>query len=238
MAVELTSLEFTSLYILTILLLIVKLILSFYLLRRILKDKKEKGQISYNFVFSFFILMLCLFFSRLIYFYNFNLSKFDPDKYYLFPYYVYWKIASIVGMVGLAYLVFIIDKQAFKFKFKGILAYILIAGMIFIAVYPINSLEDFRLVSYVFISVSIVGALIPILFIYIGIKTPPIRKYAYLFSLGVILYLISINLVTESTLAPLREIYGSSIHVIMYFIYFVLKVIGLSISAYYVNRLI
>lgn len=230
----LTDFEFNLFLVLTIIVIITKLVLSPYLLKRVLNDKKKTGHLSYNFIFSLFILMVCLLISRLLFFYfDFILTRYDSDKYFLYPNIFFWKVAMFIAFLGYANLLFTIDKKAFDFKFKGILAYIIVASGLFILLYPINTNEDFNTVSMVFSMASLVGIVIPILFIIMGFKTQgDIRKGAFIFALGSILYLVSMNFVNTSVLELLGEMYGSQIRTTMFFLYLVFKVSGLILLTY------
>lgn len=230
----LTDFEFNLFLVLTIITIITKIVLSLYLLKRILNDKKKTGQLSYNFVFSLFILIVCLLISRLFFFYfDFILTKYDSDKYYLYPNIIFWKVGMFIAFLGYANLLFTIDKKAFDFNFKGILAYIVVASGLFILLYPINSYEDFNIV-YIVVSISsLVGIVIPILFIIMGFKTQgDIRKGAFIFALGAILYLVSMNLVNTNVLEMLGEMYGSQMRITMFFLYIVFQVCGLILLTY------
>lgn len=230
----LTDFEFNLFLVLTIIVIITKLALSPYLLKRVLNDKKKTGHLSYNFIFSLFILMVCLLISRLLFFYfDFILTRYDYDKYFIYPNIIFWKVAMFIAFLGYANLLFTIDKKAFDFKFKGILAYIIVASGLFILLYPINSNEDFNTVSMVFSMASLVGIVIPILFIIMGFKTQgDIRKGAFIFALGSILYLVSMNFVNTSVLELLGEMFGSQIRTTMFFLYLVFKVSGLILLTY------
>ena len=230
----LTDFEFNLFLVLTIIAIITIIVLTLYLLKRVLNEKKKTGHISYNFVFSLFILMVCLLISRLIFFYwDFFLTKYDYDKYFLYPNIIYWKVGMFIAFLGYANLLFTIDKKAFDFKFKGILAYIIVASGLFILLYPINSPEDFNIVSIVFSIASLIGIVIPILFIIMGFKTQrDIRKGAFMFALGVILYLVSMNFVNTSLLELLGEMYGSQMRITMFFLFIVFQVSGLILCTY------
>ena len=98
--------------------------------------------------------------------------------------------------------------------------------------YPVNSQEDFTIVSTIGFIGDIAGIAIPLIFLYIGIKTPGLRKTAFMIAFGVIIYVIGSNLVVEPILAPIREAYGLTGQITIYFIFFTLKIIGLSMFTY------
>ena len=127
MSIQPNSPEFNTIVALTIALLIVKLIISLYLGKKIIERKKETGKISYGFVTSLFVLTICLFISRLFYFqFDFIFSQMDPTTYHIFPNYIPWKIAAFMSGLGYANFIFVIDKKILGFKLKGIITYIVI----------------------------------------------------------------------------------------------------------------
>ena len=192
MTIQPNSFEYNFLFILTIILLAVQLAISLFLLKKVFDKKKERGSFEIDFLFGLFIMAITLFISRLIFtYFDFYLTKFDPNTYYLMPNILVWKLAQLIVILGFAFLVFIIDRKVLNFKFKGIFSNILIATALFTFFYPINSAEDFKFVSSILgISVITVSFVFPALFIYIG-RTPGIRATAFMFAFGIIVFLFS-----------------------------------------------
>ncbi|MHA1294341.1 MAG: hypothetical protein ACTSQJ_16985 [Promethearchaeota archaeon] len=233
MIIEPNSFEYNFLFALYIVLLSTKLILVIYLGKKVIKRRKEEDFKAFDFIFSVFVLMICAFISRLLYFYfDFVLTKFDSDTFYLVPNVIIWKLAGFIGSLGFAFVLFTIDKKVLNFKFKGIFTYIIIATALFILFYPVNTSEDFEFVSALGLIPNLIGSVIPIIFLYIGIKTPGLRKTAFIIAFGVIIYGIGANLVNEITIAPLREIYGHQVVILMFFLFLVFKITGLIMVSY------
>ncbi|MGV9200514.1 MAG: hypothetical protein ACOC4M_17030, partial [Promethearchaeia archaeon] len=124
--------EYRLFFILTVIILITKVVLAIYLGKKIHNKKKREKELKIDFIFSVFILMVCLFISRLLYtYFDFFLTQFDNQKYYIMPNILYWKIASFVAAAGFAFTLYVIDKKVLKFKLKGSLAYLYLAAALF-----------------------------------------------------------------------------------------------------------
>lgn len=233
MKVEPNSLEFNVFLILIIILLIFKLTLVFYLCIEVNRQKKKTGVISFDFLFSILLLFICLFISRILYlFFDFYLTQFDTSKAHLEPTITVWKFASLSAFIGYTIVLFTIDKKVLDFKLKGLLAYIMSIAAIIQFVYPVSSPEDFEVVSTIGALGNIVAITIPIIFFYIGIKTPGLRRTSFLIAFGVIIFAIGSNLAVEPILAPVREAYGLTGQITMYFLLFTFKIIGLAMFTY------
>ncbi len=238
MTIEPDSFEFQLFFVLTVILLIIKLILSIYLAKEIYVKKKKSGQFSFDFLSSMFILILCMFISRLFYVqFDFVFTQFNPEKNHTFPAAQFWQIGTFIIMLGYGTFVFTVDKRLLDFKLKGILAYILIIVGIIILVYPINTAEDFGFLSSLLLIGNIVAVLLPIMFIYIGIKTPDLRKTFYSMAFGIIIYAIGANLVNTTILEMLMNAFGSGIQIIMFFLFLIFKITGLVMIIYGARKL-
>ena len=237
MAIKPNSFEFNLFFILTIIVLAAKGLLTLYLGKKVLNKKKETGHFSIDFLFSVMILILCLFISRLFYtYFDFFLTKFDESTYHMFPNVVYWKIAGFIAAMGFAFVLFIIDLKVLNFKYKGLFCYILILLSLIQLLFPVNSAADFELVSSLTLFLLGIGFIFPAVFIYIGIKTPGLRKISFMIVLGCIIYTIGGIIVGEYILAPLREIFGPQIHITAFFIFLFSKLTGLTLLAYSVSK--
>jgi len=234
------SFEYTIFLTLTIILLCVKVILAVYLFIEILERKRrEGGKLKIDFVFSIFIFMVCLTISRLIYMiFDFHLTYFDPDTYFLPPNYIFWKIAIAISIIGFAFIIYIIDKKALHFKFKGILSYFPIAIAIIICLWPINTPSDFNFISLLGIISIASGLLLIVLFIYIAITIQPLRKTSLIITFGFMVYAFGAVLINEFVLEPSRAIFGPQIHILTYFIYLILKILGLVLISYSIKKFI
>ena len=232
MSIQPNSPEYNIIVALTITLLVVKLIISLYLGKKMIERKKETGKISYGFISSLFVLLICLFISRLFYFqFDFISTQMDPTTYHIFPNYIPWKIAAVVSAFGYANFIFIIDRKILGFKLKGFITYIIILVSIIIILMPVQSSADFDTISLLFLPINGAAIVIPIVFFYIGYKKEEWRSPAYLMAISVILYAIGANVLNESILTAIDSA-GSYIRVVMFLISLSLKTIGLVIIAY------
>ncbi len=234
------SFEYNLFLNLTLILLSVKIILTIYLLIEILRRrKKEGGKLQVDFVFAIFVFMICLIISRVVYMiFDFKLTYFNAETYFKFPNYVFWKIGLFIGVIGFAFVIFIIDKKALKFKLKGILSYFPIAIGLIILFWPVNSSQDIIFMSFLGIISTVSGLLLISLFIYLGITIQPLRKISFLITFGFLLYAFGSVLVSEFVLEPARVIYGPQIHIIAYLAYLIFKIIGLVLISYCIKKFI
>ena len=233
LSIEPNSFEFQLFFTLTVFLLIIKLILAVYLAKELYIKKKKTGKLSFDFLLSLFILILCMFVSRLLYIqFDFIYTEFNPDKYHTYPSALIWQIATFIIMLGYGIFVFIVDKRLLDFKIKGILAYILIIVGVIILIYPVNTADDFEFLASLLLIGNIVAVIIPIIFIYIGLKTPNLRKPFYSMAFGIIIYAIGANLMNTALLEIMISALGSQIQIIMVFLFLVFKITGLIMIIY------
>ncbi len=215
-----------------------KFALSAYLLKKVLDKKKSGGEFKFDFIFGVFILMICLGISRSLYFYyDFFMTQFDPDKLWRYPNVMVWKIAGLISTIGIVFLLYILDKTVLHFKFKGLLSIAILIIALVQFFYPINSAEDFVFVSSLGFFGVMFALIIPLVFLYLGIKTPGLRKVCFLIVFGIIVYSLGSFLVSENVLAPLRESFGSRIEVTAFLIFALAKIFGLTVLAYAVTKL-
>ena len=236
--IEPNTFEYNLLFTLTIILLIIKASFSLFLGREVIKQTKTKGHFEVDFLFAVFILMLCLFISRIIGLYlDFFLTYLDESRYFQPENFIYYRIGSFILLSGFAFLLFTLDSKVINFKFKGIPSFIVFAGSIFILIYPINSEEDIHLIYIVeLISISLV-IFIPVLLVYFGIKAREIRKISFLITLGTIIYFISALIVNDYIMDVLRDLIGPGGHLLLHTIYIALKVVGLFFITYGASNL-
>ena len=225
--------ELQILFVLYLIVIIFKACLSVYLGARVVGRAKRKEEFELDFLFGVFFLMVCLLISRSLYLYfDFFLTGFDTALFHVYPNIVVWKFAALINSLGFVVLLFIFDMKALKFKTKGALSYAFLAIELFRFFYPVNSEADFRFISAIgFIEMPFV-AIIPITFIYMGIKVETIRKKALIVVLGILIYGLGGILVGESTLGPLREAYGTQIHIFIFLMFLISKIVGLSMLSY------
>lgn len=233
-----TPLENTILFALTVILLIGKAIFAVYLGKTVYEKKNNLGYLELDFLFGFFIFIVSLFISRIFYMiFDSFLTQFDPSLQYLPENIIFWKLGCLFSGIGVTFILFIIERAIFKFKFKCIPSlFVLIANLV-ILFYPAYTLIDFQILSIIlFISFSI-SLLIPITFIYNGIKYPEIRKVSILLGVGALIFFIGTASVSNIISDPLKLIFGENYEIIKYFPFFILKLIGLAIVSYYSTNL-
>ncbi|MHA1274224.1 MAG: hypothetical protein ACTSVV_06545 [Promethearchaeota archaeon] len=237
MTTQISAFELNFFLALTIILISVKLLLSIYLGKRIYYSKKETGQFSLNFITAFFVLIVSLLISRLFYLYfDFFLTKLDHTTYHLMPNVLIWKIGGVISASGFAFVLYVLDKKALKFKLKGIFVYIIIIGEIIVLAYPVKTAEDFTFVSELGIITGVGAFLVLFIFLYIGIKIPGLRKPSFLMLSGLVIYAIGGILVNEFVVSLFVAIYGYDIRFLLYLLFIILKIIGLIIIAFSVTK--
>ncbi len=236
MSITLTPLEFNTFFIITIILIIFKFIVALYLGFKLYQRKQEEGKFNFGFIFSVFIMMLCLFFSRIFFFmFDFFLTELDPTHYYLIPNVYFWKVAMLIMAIGYASVLFVIDRRIIDFKFKGALAYIVIIVASIILFYQVSNSQDFELISLISFGINIIAITIPMLFLYIAYNSLEYRRPAIILSLGVIIYAIGANILNEAVLSLLEGAIGD-IRIIIYFAALLLKISGLVLYSYGVTE--
>ena len=175
-----------------------------------------------------------LLFSRISYvLFDFYYTKFDMDLYYLSPNVWFWKIGGIFLCLGVAYITYIFDIRVLKNKYKGIFAYFSIMGGIIIAVWPVNSLDDFMIATNLGIIPAIGVLIIPgIIFGIARNSSGQIRKVSYLLIFAVLMYFIGTVIVHPDIIIYANESTGKETEVYFYLIQAILKSIGLLLAIY------
>ena len=227
------SFEFQLLFFFSICVLAVKLFIILFIGKQIIRRTKEDGFFTLDAFFGTLILVLGLFIGRifLIYF-DFYLTEFDPDNYYLMPNIIVYKISQLVVFLGILSVFYITETKVLELKTKGFLSYALLVPALFIFFYPVNSSEDFEFYNLLnFMIMSIIG-IIPLVYCYLGIKTPAFRKSSFLFATGILVYLLGTILVGEAVLSSIRDVYGPESHLFVYFLNLLFKFIGLTVATY------
>ena len=237
MELEPNQLEYQIFLILTIFVIIFKFILAIYLGVKLKKKNKNREGFKLDFLISIFILIMTLAISRIFYMYfDFFLTEFNNELYYVMPNILYWKLATFISAIGFVIVLYVIDKTVLSFKFKGGLALVLLVAALIQLLFPVDSSADFQFVSSFSFAAVAVGIVIPLIFLYIGYKTPGLRKVAFIMALGVIIYGIGGLLVGEAVLNPLRVLLGDTIHIPIFFIFLTTKIVGLSLLAWGVTE--
>ncbi|MHA1699184.1 MAG: hypothetical protein ACTSWN_10130 [Promethearchaeota archaeon] len=230
--------EYTILFYLTVGIVVAKISLAIYLARKLLvKKKQQENKIAMYFLGSVLFFLLTLIVSRILYVYfDFFLTGFNAQIYHLPPQIHVWKAATFLSSMGLGIVAIVVDLKILRGKFKGIFAYIIIGGGIFLLFYPVRVKSDFDLISLINIITSAGIIFVPIIFIWIGKITPPLRKTAWGLAAGTILLAVANIIVNEGILSPLRESGGFVIQNLMYLLQAILKVISYSLISYFANK--
>jgi len=221
-------------FMLTLVIILVKLVLGIYLAIKVKKSKKEENPVAPVFIGAVMLLMFLWAISRTLFMiFDFFLTKYDTDFYAQHVW--WWKSGSLFAAVGVIAILFIIDKKILSNKFKGIFAYLMLAGTILQFVYPVNTYDpDFIVASTIGILGSATSFLVPILFLYIGKKTPGLRKTAFTFAFGIIICVVGSAFVSASLITIFYSAGLDTNQV--YLISTSMKVIGLSMVTYGTTR--
>lgn len=241
MPLEPNTIEYQVFFILTILLLVAKFTLSIYLGSKIYKKTKKEGKFSFDFIFGVFILMVCLFLSRLLYFfYDFYLTEFNPENFLKPNALLIWSFATLISTIGYAMAMFTVDYKVLHFRLKGIIAYLIIGVGIFDMIWIlggfVQTTSDFELASGLLIVANFLAIIIPIIFFYIGFKTTGLKKVSYIIAFGVIIFSIGSSLVLQPIISPLRNNFGDLIQIPIFFMFFILKLVGLAMFSWGVTQ--
>ncbi|MHA1339095.1 MAG: hypothetical protein ACTSRZ_04895 [Promethearchaeota archaeon] len=211
----------------------IKFILFLILLKELIQIKNKKERPGYNILMGFTILIFSLFLSRIFYMiFDFVFTKLDIKLYHLTPNIWFWKLGVAISALGTTYLLYHLDKKIYNYKFKGIFALLPIIGTAFILPFPINSTEDFQLLSGISIFFTIGAILILIIFADITRKTTgSIRKMAFYILIGLILWAIGGTLLNLNIVNFFIQISSESIQIPIYFISAAIKISGLILFA-------
>ncbi|MBD3188791.1 hypothetical protein GF325_18325 [Candidatus Bathyarchaeota archaeon] len=185
-------------FILTLVIIGVKLVMTVFLAVKLLKRKKKEASqsTSTGFLSSVLLLMACWLVSRIFYMiFDFFLTEFYEARYPLTPNIWFWKVASLVAAIGIGTVVLTIDRKILDNKFKGVFGIIIYAGAIVQFIYPVNTLDDFYLVSTIGVIAGLGALLVPIMFLWIGAKAPGLRKIAWSVAAGGIIYVLGNSMV-------------------------------------------
>ncbi|MFX0099666.1 MAG: hypothetical protein ACFFCS_08795 [Candidatus Hodarchaeota archaeon] len=232
MLFQLNPLEFSILYGITFFIIIVKAIISIYIALKI-KARKEQSKDTL-FMTGILIMVVALLVSRILFFFfDFYLTSFIVTNYILLGSLWVWKCAALITLVGVASLIFITDKKIINFKLKGVIAYLVLGGMVVLFFYPVNTVADFNVVSTIFIGLALAFIFVFVNFVYI-IKhsKDQVKKAATILAISTALYLIGSALVTSALVDALRAVIGDVITIVLYFTQAGFKVVGITLLAY------
>jgi hypothetical protein len=236
MILDISSLELNIFFVLSVILITVKVALLAYLSKKERDHVRESGKFSFGFAFGVIIVMVCLIASRLIYMqFDFALTHFDSSTYYEFPNVWYWKTATMIASVGYVIFIFVTDYRIFKFKFKGIFAYMIMAFALTLFFYPVHTKADFDFQSLFLLSANCVAIVLPVFFFYIGRTRSPYQIPSLLIAFGVIIYAIGASITTESLIVMFVSTFGEGARLMIYFTSLLSKITGLVMFSYGVS---
>ncbi len=228
--------QLTLLYWLTILIIVIKFFLITYISVKLYQKSREAPIKLTDFFVGLLILFVTLVISRILYFYfDFYLTNLDTSQYLVGSNLVYWRIGATTLGLGGAYLLGIVDKEILHLK--GSLGFILGFIAILHLFYPVNTLDDFIVLSTIGTIGGITFLIIPIVFLWLGIKNPSSRRTSFLIAIGSAFYGTAAILMSESTLGPLENLFGVGIRTGIVLASVILRIIGLVILSYGASKL-
>jgi hypothetical protein len=184
--------------------------LAFYLGMKIKAKIQSTGIKRLDFLFSVFLLIFGLGIARLLYgYYDFFLTKFDPNLLWIKPNVYIWQVATFIGGFAGALVLFAVERDIYRFKFKLIPTAIIIIVSFTQLLYPINSEADFKLVSNLGTIGMFSSIIIVITFVYLAIKSSgEMRRVSWILVCSLIGYAIIGMLMSEPILNALDEAFG------------------------------
>jgi hypothetical protein len=215
-------------FVFTLIIMLVKFSLILFITYKLARKRNKENAVASTFLKSVLFLMICFLVSRFIYMlFDFFLTKFDSTTYPLFPNIWYWKTATLISAVGIGVLLLIIDRRILQNKFKGLFGIIIFIASAIQFFYPVQTEADFNLVSTIGSFASFCSFLIPILFFWIGAKTPGLRKTSFAIAFGVIIYAVGGAAVSATFISLIGFTQDT-----MYVVSTVMKTIGLVMITY------
>ncbi|MFX1452961.1 MAG: hypothetical protein ACFFCM_19145, partial [Promethearchaeota archaeon] len=188
------------------------------------RKKKQDGLIEFNFVTSYLILLILTAVANFFFIY---LLFFDPNTYHLMPIVIIWKLATFFEYLSYLPVFIAIEWRVLNLKLKGIPSSVLVFIAFLILFYPIDSKDDIEFLSSFVIVAVIAGLFIFVVFLYLGIKIPGLRRPAFLYIFGAIINTIGQQLGAENVLIFLSEEYGQTAYTSMQIFSLTLRAIGL-----------
>ncbi len=189
----------------TLLVIIAKFSIAAFFGRRVALQVKVQAKRRLTFLGAAFLLVLCLGISRSIYlYYDFFLTKFDPDLLWGRPQIYYWQAATCIGGYSSAFILFVLERDIYRFKTCLIPTGLTVATATIQLLWPVNSEADFKFVS----TIGLVGTLAMLIaiftFIYLAVKsTGLMRKVCVALTVGILIYAVAGMAMSENLLATL-----------------------------------
>ena len=232
------SFEFYAVFWITVFTVIVKVLVAFYVGKKLYDERKQKDPAGLDFMRALFILVVCMIISRIIFIlFDFVYTLFVFETYYLSPNVWLWKAAMGITGFGLGYVLLITDKKIMENKFRGVLAYIVFFGIVLTLVWPVNRAEDFSTLSLIAFIPQLSGLIIPLLFLRIGYKSSgDLKKTAYVMVIATILYVIGGLLVNAAILEVLTDLMERDMMLTLHVLRGILKSVGVVLFAYVATK--
>jgi hypothetical protein len=234
MAIVPNSTNFYIIFALTLVVIAAKLILVIFTAKRIMINRKSDEKVASDFLLSVFILLSSMLVSRILFaIFDFYLTKFDVSIYWTVPSVIFWKLGIMTVSLGEVYVIYIIDKKILNFKFKGLLALVMLIGTIVVVAYPINSPADFDIDSILTFIPNAGMIVFPVVFIWLGRRSSgEVRKTSFALAWGAALYLIGSIFVNAGILNFLNASFDASLDIFLYLIQTITKIVGIVLIAY------
>lgn len=227
------SVEFQIGLWLTILVIILKFSLAAFYLRYISIQQKKEDHPPMGFYWAVFLFLVLMGVARIFYFdFDFILTKYDTTYYLLPENLSIWRIGSFFSGMAMGVFLILLDWKVLQFKLKGILGAVLVASAVLHLVFPIENMDDFTILSNIGMFMGFAALVVPGIFIWLGIKTPGIRKLCFLIATGIIVYALGGMLISEGVIGPLRDLYGQDAVIFIIVLHTALKVGGLLLLVY------
>ncbi len=120
------------------------------------------------------------------------------------PQVYFWQAATCIGGYGSAFILFVLERDVYRFKTCLIPTGIVVVVSTIQLLYPIKSLDDFQLVSTVGLIATLAMLLGIFTFIYLAIKSTGImRKVCIALTIGVLVFAVAGMSMSENLLAAL-----------------------------------
>jgi hypothetical protein len=239
MAIQPGSQEQWILASMTLGIIIFKLVLFIELSIKYHAKKREEGVVAIDFLRAVMVLFLCLAIARtLAMIFDFFLTYLDMNNYAVGFNVWFWKLSMATSNIGNLVVLYTVDTKVLGRKLKYVPEIIMAIGIAVILLFPVYKTADFVVLSQILIVAMAVSAIIPLVFLYLGIKIPGLRKIAFMIFFGVVIYIGAGLIVNGNTLNTIINSgsQGASMLVLAYSAYLVLKFVGLSILAYGTTR--
>lgn len=219
--------EFVLAYWLTVVVICVKGALTLVVLVKFLRGRGSESPTRF-FTLGLLVEIAALFVSRLLSFYfDFYLTQFDTSR-FLDPLpLLVWRVANTISIVGTGVFIALIDKSVFHFRFKGVLGLVVVGVGVLHAVFPIHTMADFTMVSNIGLVAGIIILLIPLMFFWLGYKTPGLRRVTLVIGVGFLVFGLGGALLSENVLLLLEEWFGSGVRTPAIVTSVSLRVVGL-----------